>query len=307
MRLIVGIVDGASGDDALALAERCARSAGFHLDLCTVVTPVPTVGHDAVIEAAYAARDEAALANLRVVRGRLGDDIAADIHLCHDDSPARGLATMAQHLEANAVVIGGGPASGGAASALLHASPFPIILAPRTSAHRGVARLGAVTCALGPRTQDDLVRIAALCAQVADTPLRVMSLLVPAADVRDGTPARPEHRDAMYRRLADATLLAQGCLPVDFPVSSVLVEGDSITDAATRIEWGPGDVVVLGSSRLALPRRAFVGSSAAKMLRVVNVAAVVVPNDPYAYNSPEDARARTQRISDERRRPTTPR
>ncbi|GAA1460579.1 universal stress protein [Williamsia maris] len=307
MRLIVGVADGATGDDALALAERCARSAGFHLDLCTVVTPVPTFGHDSAVEATYTARDEAAMTTLRALRDRLGDDIVAEIHLCHDDSPARGLATMAQHLEASAVVIGGEPASGGAASALLHASPFPIILAARASAHRGVARLGAITCALGPRSQDDLVRIAALCAQVADTPLRVMTLLVPPADVQDGTAPRAEHRDAMYQRLADATLLAQGCLPVDFPVTSVLVEGDSITDAAARLEWGPGDVVVLGSSRLAVPRRAFVGSSAAKMLRVLNVAAVVVPNDPYAYNSPEDARARTRRLSEERRTPTTPR
>lgn len=307
MRLIVGVVGRASGDDAVALAERCARSAGFHLDLCTVVAPVPTVGHDEAVEATYAARDEAALTMLRAVRGRLGDDIVAEIHLCHDDSPARGLATMAQHLEASAVVIGGEPASGGAASALLHASPFPIILAARASAHRGVARLGAITCALGPRSPDDLVRIAALCAQVADTPLRVMSLLVPASDVQDGTPPRPEHRDAMYRRLADATLLAQGCLPVDFPVSSVLIEGNSIADATARLEWGPGDVVVLGSSRLALPRRAFVGASATTMLRVLSVAAVVVPSDPYAYNSPEDARARTRRISEERRTPTTPR
>ena len=126
---LVGVADGATGDDALALAERCARSAGFHLDLCTVVTPVPTFGHDSAVEATYAARDEAAMTTLRALRDRLGDDIVAEIHLCHDDSPARGLATMAQHLEASAVVIGGEPASGGAASALLHASPFPIILA----------------------------------------------------------------------------------------------------------------------------------------------------------------------------------
>ncbi|HWV50485.1 MAG TPA: universal stress protein, partial [Microbacterium sp.] len=41
--------------------------------------------------------------------------------------------------------------------------------------------------------------------------------------------------------------------------------------------WLPGEVVLVGSSRLAQPRRLFLGSTAAKMLHELPVPMIVVP------------------------------
>ena len=60
-------------------------------------------------------------------------------------------------------------------------------------------------------------------------------------------------------------------------VSSVVVLGDTVEDAVNGLDWHPGDLIMVCSSRLAAPRRLFLGSTAAKMLRVLDVPMVVVP------------------------------
>jgi len=46
-----------------------------------------------------------------------------------------------------------------------------------------------------------------------------------------------------------------------------------------RLEWHDGDLIMVGSSRLSAPKRLFLGSTAAKMLRVLDVPMIVVPRD----------------------------
>ncbi|MGV7903974.1 universal stress protein, partial [Mycobacterium kansasii] len=60
-------------------------------------------------------------------------------------------------------------------------------------------------------------------------------------------------------------------------VSAVGGLGDTVEDAVNGLDWHPGDLIMVGSSRLAAPRRLFLGSTAAKMLRVLDVPMVVVP------------------------------
>lgn len=57
-----------------------------------------------------------------------------------------------------------------------------------------------------------------------------------------------------------------------------VADGDSVESAVRTLEWHEGDIVLVGSSRLAQHHRLFLGSTAAKMLRVVPVPMVVVPN-----------------------------
>jgi nucleotide-binding universal stress UspA family protein len=53
--------------------------------------------------------------------------------------------------------------------------------------------------------------------------------------------------------------------------------GDSVEDAVAHLSWEPGEIAVVGSSRLARPRRLFLGSTAAKMLHELPVPMIVVP------------------------------
>jgi nucleotide-binding universal stress UspA family protein len=45
------------------------------------------------------------------------------------------------------------------------------------------------------------------------------------------------------------------------------------------LDWEDGDLLMLGSSRLAPPRRLFIGSTAARILRVLEVPMVVTPGE----------------------------
>jgi nucleotide-binding universal stress UspA family protein len=45
------------------------------------------------------------------------------------------------------------------------------------------------------------------------------------------------------------------------------------------LDWEDGDLLMLGSSRLAPPRRLFIGSTAARILRVLQIPIVVTPGE----------------------------
>jgi nucleotide-binding universal stress UspA family protein len=62
-------------------------------------------------------------------------------------------------------------------------------------------------------------------------------------------------------------------------VTSTIVDGDTVEDAVSKLEWHDGDLIMVGSSRLSAPKRLVLGSAAAKMLRVLDVPMVVVPRD----------------------------
>ena len=66
-------------------------------------------------------------------------------------------------------------------------------------------------------------------------------------------------------------------LPDGVDADVVVARGDSIEDAVSQLSWEPGELAVVGSSRLAQPRRLFLGSTAAKMLHELPVPMVVVP------------------------------
>ena len=78
-------------------------------------------------------------------------------------------------------------------------------------------------------------------------------------------------------RLRDRLSRARGTLPADLDADVVVARGDSIEEAVQSLSWEPGELAIVGSSRLAQPRRLFLGSTAAKMLHELPVPMVVVP------------------------------
>ena len=77
---------------------------------------------------------------------------------------------------------------------------------------------------------------------------------------------------------ADEVLLAaRRALPTGIEASAEVAEGPTIEDAVRGLEWHAGEIVLVGSSRLATPHHLFLGSTAAKMLRELPVPMIVVP------------------------------
>ena len=285
MKLVVGYLATPGGADAVALGARLARTLGAELELC-IVLPADRGGvarlaigdfDDHLTEQAQKWLDEAAVPS----------DVVARSHVSFTESFADGLIREIERLEADAVVVGGsggglaGPFSlGSVVNELLHSSPVPVVVAPRGARHTDVDRVREVTCAIGERQgADRLLRTAVRFSKAAGTPLRLASLV--ALDPTYGH-LRGDADAVRERALehAQETLeAAKNALPEAIPVTSTVVDGPTVEDAVSKLDWRDGDLIMVGSSRLSAPKRLFLGSTAAKMLRVLDVPMMVVPRD----------------------------
>ena len=287
MKLVVGYLATPGGADALALAVRLARTLGAELEVCMVLPPdrvLPTLSVTGGYEEVLAEQAEKWLTEAHAA---VPDDVVAHGHARFDDSFADGLIQEAVRLDAEAIVVGGsggglaGPYSlGSVVNELLHSSPIPVVVAPRGTRDSKIERVREVTCALGERQGADLLLDTAVRAsRAAGTPLRLVSLV--ALDPMYGGLRGDE--DAVRQRALDhaqqTLATAQRALPEDFPVTSTIVDGSSVEEAVSKLEWHDGDLIMVGSSRLSAPKRLFLGNTAAKMLRVLDVPMVVVPRD----------------------------
>jgi nucleotide-binding universal stress UspA family protein len=287
MKLIVGYLATTGGADAMALAVRLARTIGAEIEACIVLPPdrsvpalVPTGGYDDLLA-------EQAEKWLTEAQASVPDDVVARGHVSFDDSFADGLIREAARLEADAIVVGGSGGGlagsyslGSVVNELLHSAPVPVAVAPRGTRNSKIDRVREVTCAIGERQGADLLLDSAVrFSSAAGTPLRLVSLV--ALDPTFGS-LRGDEEAVRERALAHAqqTLdTAKSALPEDFPVASTIVDGRTVEEAVSKLDWHDGDVIMVGSSRLSVPKRLFLGSTAAKMLRVLEVPMMVVPRD----------------------------
>ncbi|AQA06094.1 universal stress protein UspA [Mycobacterium sp. MS1601] len=280
MRLIVGYLATPSGDDGLALGVRLARTLGAALDLCMVVPP--DRGYDQFLA-------EQAQQWLDAAAATVPDDVEVATHVSFGESFAEGLIEESARLGAEAIVVGaagdgliGRYSIGSVTGELLHSAPVPLALAPRGTRHSKIEKVREVTCALGRRQGADLLLSTAVRASAAaGTPLRLVSLVAldPVFGSLRADPVSVRERAIAHaRQTLDA---AKAELPEGFPVESTIVEGPSVEAAVNKLDWRDGDLIMVGSSRLGAPKRLFLGSMAAKMLRVLEVPMVVVPREQF--------------------------
>ncbi|KXO96441.1 universal stress protein [Tsukamurella tyrosinosolvens] len=283
MKVYVAYLATDGGRDAVALGVQLARSLDAELALGMVVPPDQTgafVSGD-LVDQVLTDQAEGWLAQ---AREQVPADVETSTHIGVYDSIAEGIIAEAQRLDAAIVVVGatgggllGRHSLGPVVNDLIHSAPVAVALAPRGQRHSKAATVRSVTCAVGARPgAEELLDAAITGAERAGVPLRLVSLiavdLMPTA--RQGDQAKLEEA-----RRHSATVLdeARKRLSGTVDVSSVVVLGDTVEDAVNGLDWHPGDLIMVGSSRLAAPRRLFLGSTAAKMLRVLDVPMVVVP------------------------------
>jgi nucleotide-binding universal stress UspA family protein len=280
MKLVVGYLATSGGADAVALGVRLARTLGAELELRLVVSPddptTPRVTsdrfHDVLAEQGSEWLEDA----MRLVP----DAVTAHGGVLVEDSVAGALGAEALRLGAEAIVVGG--SGGGLARSLslgslvddlLHSAPVPVAVAPRGTRDSDVERVRTVTCALGDRPgAARLLDTALRASRATGAPLRLVSLV--ALDKHG------EHGVAAAREHAYATLeSAKAALPEGSDVTAVVADGATVEAAVEGLDWDDGDLLMLGSSRLAAPRRLFIGSTAARILRVLQVPIVVTPGE----------------------------
>ncbi|WP_405373660.1 MULTISPECIES: universal stress protein [unclassified Microbacterium] len=282
-RIVVGYTATKTGRDAVAVAASLAAAAGAELDIVLVL---PAEGRS-VITPPDASFDRYLLGQaeawLRDAAADVPEGITHREHARYADSFAEGLVEAADEFGASHIVVGaadGGSRGrhrlGSTSSQLLHSSDVPVVLAPR-GARKRVAGVGVprLTVAIGTRAGADVLLEEAVALTISTgASLRLVSLV---------TVDLPATVDTGVIRLAGAahaeevltTVLAG--LPAGVKAEIVAARGDSIDDAVSHLEWLPGELILVGSSRLAQPRRLFLGSTAAKLLHEIPVPMIVVP------------------------------
>lgn len=274
MRYVVGFTQNERARDAVALATSLARTQGAQIDLVTVLA-LPQDG-------SVGPGTNAASAALREAAEALPEGIGVQTHIRTAGSFAEGLLEAAEDFDAGLIVIGGSGRGllrrftvGSVANALLHSSPVPVALAPRGYRHR--ERMTRLTAAVGTREgADAVVEVAVEAAARRGLPLRLISLV--ALDIHEGSDTG-EAINAAHRHANGVLASAVERLPEGHEATVTVAHGRTIEAAMDEIEWDPGELVIVGSSRLAKRSQLFLGATANKMLRLLPVPMVVVPRD----------------------------
>lgn len=285
--IVVGYTATEAGNDALTLAARFAKALGAHLHLVIVLPREGT--RSAVVPPERSYEDylrREAQGWLREAAKSLPKGIAHSGHVRFEESFASGLVNAAEEFAAGVIVVGA--ANGGllgrhrlgtVASELLHSSSVPVALAPAGTAQTTSATdpITRVTAAVGERPgAEALLEASVRLSTPAEAPLRLISLV---------TMDLPAGLDTGAIRIVDqehtSSVLetAKASLPAELTVQVESSEGGSIEEAVTLTTWEDTEIALVGSSRLAQPRRLFLGSTAAKMLRELPVPLVVVPRE----------------------------
>lgn len=274
MRYVVGYTGNDRGQDALELATSLALTQAAAIDLVTVLD-WPQDGSVA------AGRQRVQDALDRAAAG-VPDGVEVTTHVRLADSFAQGLLEVAADVDAGLIVVGASSNGllrrftvGSVANAVLHSSSVPVALAPRGYRHRSA--FTRMTSAVGTRAgADGVLDVAVESAARRGLPLRLISLV--ALDVHEASDSG-EAINKAHQHAHSVLARAVEQLPTDHEASVAVAHGRTIEQAIDEIEWDPGELVIVGSSRLAQRRQIFLGTTANQMLRALPVPMVVVPRD----------------------------
>ncbi|MBG6189310.1 nucleotide-binding universal stress UspA family protein [Arthrobacter sp. CAN_A212] len=285
MDYIVGYTADERGRDAVSLAVALARRQDATLQLVMVMpehSPFnavypPERGFESILSAQLQEWLAEGLA-------MIPDDVTARAHVISADSQAGGLIDAAVDSGASLIIIGASSRGlrkrfnvGSVAGTLLHASPVPVALAPQ--GYRRLDPITRLTCAVGTRVgADEVIAVAVDSAARRKLPLRLVSLVAldpsSGADGADTAAVEAAHEHANTRLAQAAASLAAGG-----QVSVEVVSGSTVEEAIGALAWDEGEILLVGSSRLAQHSRLFLGVTANKILRALTVPMVVVPRD----------------------------
>src|SRR4051812_26100519 len=283
MHLTVGYLATPTGDDGVALASALAKTFDAEVDVVLVVRQEMLDGHPGRAEYQRLLVDNGEEWVSPAI-GALGDrGVNASSTVLVGESFAESLIDFAEKTESDLIVIGGardgifgGHVIGSVTGALLHASPIPVALAPRGYHEDPPDTVTQVTAAVPTRPGDDNpLPFAITLASAANLPIRMVSL-VSAENLADAESAK-EVRQIQIAAAKENLLVAARALPDAPEIDSLVADGLTLESALKKLNWDDTDILVVGSSRFAAPRRIFLGSTAARILAGTDAPVIVVP------------------------------
>jgi nucleotide-binding universal stress UspA family protein len=211
--------------------------------------------------------------------------VSATPNVLVGESYSESLMTFAENKASDLIVIGGardgifgGHVIGSVAGALLHRSPIPVALAPRGYAEDPPDTITSLTAAIPTRPGDDNpLPFTLTLASAAGLPIRMITL-VSAENLAEAESQR-ELRQMQVAAAEENCRVAARALPDAPEIESLVADGTTLESALKKLNWHDGDVLVVGSSRVAAPKRVFLGSTAARILAGTDAPVVVIPRE----------------------------
>lgn len=279
-RIMVAYIATGGGIDALRLAIALAAGQNLGIDIVIAhtnreVTP-GEYPHDRGFETIL---DRQLASWLNDARAEVPSGIDITTRVAVGDSIPNILIDTAVELGSEMLVVGSQSGGffkrltmGSVVNTLLHSCPIPLAIAPRGYSYPGP--IDRVTVMFGTRPgATDLIALGLIRASQRNVPLRFVSL-----NIHEEQPAASDPLEAI-ERVAGHDLANQARALVDSDAASAeVISGNTIESAAANLEWHPGDVAYMGSSRIAAEGRLFLGSTAAQILRYIPAPTIVIPN-----------------------------
>lgn len=285
MHLTVGYLATPTGDDGVALASALARTFDATVDVVLVVREELPDGHPGRAQYQRYLLDLGRTWIGAPVARLANAGVSAQPHVLVGESPAESLLDFAEGHDSDLLVVGaardgffGGHVIGPVTSALLHRSTIPVALAPRGYADDPPAAIASVTAAVPTKPgADNPLPFALTLASAADLPIRMLSLVSSEnlAEAEDLAELRRLQISAAEQNLE----LAARALPGAPDIESLVADGMTLESALKKLSWDESDLLVVGSSRFAAPRRIFLGSTGARILAGTDAPVVVIPRN----------------------------
>ncbi|MFV0461028.1 MAG: universal stress protein [Actinomycetales bacterium] len=296
MNFIVGYSPHTDETCGIELGCLLARSAGRSVEALTVVPrgwPTAGAGDTDRDFKLWAAQEGARCASEAERILAQHPDVPSSARWASGRSVPQTLLEHAERVEASLVVLGSGRSGPYGAITLtsktervLHSSPVPVAVAPRGFRAPSPARVARASIAFrgDDPTWTLLERAAALCTAIGVS-LRVVTFAVRGRAMYPTHGVTGAEEMVLKQWIAQAEkaqaeaveyLYSQGL--DSSQVSAEVAVGTSWGAAFDQLDWGPEDVLVVGSSASSgVISRVFLGSSASKIVRKSPVPVLVVP------------------------------
>lgn len=293
MTVLAGLSAGGRGPAPLHLAAQIARGTGERIVAAVIVeSPAPRTPEMFEVEYLNYVGEQA-----RQFLGEMAERLPGDLdvqHVIHQASsvPA-GLVELAAQVGADTVVVGssssgalGRIALGSVTDRLVHTAAVPVAIAPRGYPAQA-GRIERLTVAYGGRADRvGLIAAGAELAQRWSARLRIASFTVRPVAMFSGS-IETAAEDLVVQQWARstheaiATQLETVRSGIDGSNAEVVIGAGATWRAAVEaVEWGSGDVLVLGSGAAGPVAQVFLGSAAGKILRHAPVPTMILPRRP---------------------------
>lgn len=293
MTILAGYGPEDRGRGGLELARMLAESSGRSLLVCCVIPERwQSVSAGRQVDRDYEDYLQSlahhALEHAREVVGDIGVEVTYQVVTAR--SAPVGLSQVSVDHDVVLKVFGssadgawGHIALGSVTDRMLHSAKVPVALAPRGFRCLRGQRVQRLTVGVdGSAAASDVLQRAANVATDVGARLRLVSFAVrPRTMFPPEVGLHVEDRIVEEWRHSAATMMREELarLDVDHDPEPIIADGGSWTEAIEQPGWGPGDVLVIGSSssegKLA---RVFLGSTASRIIRHSPVPVAVVPS-----------------------------